>query len=74
MKFLSLEWVASMLHHAERRGCIRFKNSYSDEIAAPENAKTLGDCRQAVRELQEYRKRLSLGGLRIRDLIEEERI
>jgi hypothetical protein len=63
-----------MLHHAERRECIRFKNSHPDEIAAAEAAKALDDCRQAIRELQEYRARLSLGGLRIRDLIEEGRM
>ena len=58
----------------ERRGYIRFKNSYPDDVAVPENAKPSDDCRQAIRELQEYRKRLSLGGLKIRDLIEEGRM
>lgn len=70
--------LASILVHLgyatrERRGYIRFKETYPDE-AGRQNPTDREDRLQAIRELQEYRKRLSLGGLNVRDLIEEGRM
>jgi hypothetical protein len=78
--------LASIFVHlgyaTHRRGYIRFSERYPDETGSADVPANRGAAealdereqrRQAIRELREYAKRLSLGDLNIRDLIEEGR-